>query len=1435
MQVSFINNTSGASAGATYQWDFGNGNTSIKKNPGAVFYIEQAYIITLTVKDGSQTSVKTKTISVSRKPVADFSQTAIRGCLPLTVTFNSSSVAGDGSLGSYYWDFGDGTTQQTGTAQISHTYFVPQTASVTLSAGNSNGCTNTITKKDLITILPRIQAGFSAEQTIYCQVTDVVRFANSSTGPGVLSYQWDFGDGTTSILPVPAHTYTKKGFYTVTLTATSSEGCSALQTQTLNIANFTSTFEPATLACVNNNLTLNNTSNPAPDFSTWLVDGRDIYNSYGNGPIAPYFSTAGNHTVQLTNTFGNCQESVIKQIDVTPSLDLQGFVADVTALCGSPVTVKFKDTTAGAVKWLWKFNSYSNSPTSTLATPSYTYLTDDLYTVTLTVSNAAGCTNTISKPVYISRPLVGIFATDVAANTACESLTKSFTARSTEVITKYAWNFGDGTTSTDTDPVHVFNKPGSYTVKLTYTTANGCTGTVSYNNLITIQRKIVADFTGPVSVCGNTAVTFNSTSTGDINNIIWDFGDGNPGYGFYNTHQFSSEGSYTITFIALNAGCSDTIVKKDYIRVTPPFPKIAGISNTCDGNRGTVTFTDGSGQTDSWKWDFGDGTTLNYTTATAQVKHEYAKSGLYTVVLTNTYGGCTLTNSAAVYVLLKQKPQLTVQPQSICVNSSLAIELSNLIIPKVPYPYDQTNLYSPYSFNLEHSDGTPLNAYISGYNSTLPWKATLTAFTPGLQDIRVLTTSNPYFGCRDTSNIVPLSIKGPVPEFNIVTVNTCFRNPVEFQDVSKASVNSNIVKWDWDFGDGIIVSKTAGGNVSHIYKEPGSYYVTLTVTETGGCMASTPYYAHVVEVSGPKAAFATSGTNVALNTTVSFYNYSNNYNSNSTSYRWDFGDGSQSTDFSPNHTYPVAGNYLVKLIALNTTTQCGDTASQVIIVKNFNFAFAMNAVFIGNEGHCAPAIVNFTNTSANYTRITWDFGDGFTLNDQNYPSHIYKDAGTYIVTLLVYGNNGLTGTYKDTIKINSSTATIKTNLNEGCTGLEVKLNAPVHINTASYFWDFGDGNVIGSNDSFAVNKYLSAGTYRPSLIAVDDHGCSFSMPLPGEIVIHPEPVIKINPGNPVLCKGGTVQLTASGAASYSWSPADELNNNGSPSTLASPAATTTYSVKGTDDKGCTGSGAVTVTVAQPFIIQTIPDAAICSGNNIQLTTTGATSYQWINETTGLNNPKIGNPSASPAATTRYTVVGYDEYQCFTDTATVTVTINPLPVIEAGPDIEAIIGSDIRLAPVVSSDVINWSWSPADYLSCTDCASPVSRPRSPIDYTITVYNQFHCMASGHLKVNVVCAGGQIYIPGAFSPNNDGKNDRFIILGNGVRIVKSLRIYNRWGEIIFTRRDFYPDDATAAWDGTYKGFSAPAGIYVYVAEMECNANEAFTRKGTVTLIR
>jgi len=130
-------------------------------------------------------------------------------------------------------------------------------------------------------------------------------------------------------------------------------------------------------------------------------------------------------------------------------------------------------------------------------------------------------------------------------------------------------------------------------------------------------------------------------------------------------------------------------------------------------------------------------------------------------------------------------------------------------------------------------------------------------------------------------------------------------------------------------------------------------------------------------------------------------------------------------------------------------------------------------------------------------------------------------------------------------------------------------------------------------------------------------------------------------------------------------------------------------------------------------------------------------------------------------------------------------------------------------------------------------APEVKVSEPMVYKVTVTNSAGCTASDTVSIGMLCGESRVYIPNAITPNHDGNNDVFLLQGTGIKSIKHLRIYSRWGEILFERQNFSIGDRNAAWDGTFKGLMVPAGSYVYTIEMTCN-EKIFSQKGTVTVI-
>ena len=294
-----------------------------------------------------------------------------------------------------------------------------------------------------------------------------------------------------------------------------------------------------------------------------------------------------------------------------------------------------------------------------------------------------------------------------------------------------------------------------------------------------------------------------------------------------------------------------------------------------------------------------------------------------------------------------------------------------------------------------------------------------------------------------------------------------------------------------------------------------------------------------------------------------------------------------------------------------------------------------------------------------------------------------------------------------------------------------------------------------------------------------------------------------------------------------------MNANNATATV-SPVAGTFYIANVTNAQGCSSKDSVFVKVIDPLKLNVPASLFACEGNAVQLTASGADKYKWINNTTGISDINVPNPSVLTKSSATFTLVGYDNYNCFTDTADVLVRISNLPIVNAGEDKELMAGFPITLSPTISGAVI-WNWSPSDYLNCTSCLNPVSKPTFSITYTLTASNVDGCKAKDEVSLHLLCAKNQVFIPNAFTTNRDNVNDRFNITGGGVKKIRSVTIYSRWGIPVFEKQNININDRNNSWDGTYKGEQMPPGAYVYLIVTECEGGEIFEYRGAVILVR
>jgi len=1403
LAVSFTDLSTGGPT--SWQWDLGNGTLSTQQNPTTTYFNSGFYTITLTATNasGSSTFTRTQYITVNDKPTTNFSASVTTGCFPLRVNFSDFSTGGSVGIASWEWDFGDGGLS---TAQNPfHIYSTAGNYTVTLKVTNAGGCSKTLSKPNYIQVSPGVSVAFTNSAPVQCKPPETILFTNGSTGPGILSYEWSFGDGGNAFTTNPSHTYFSGGSFNVALIVQSSLGCvdTLIKPAAVVIKDVTSDFTGPVSICSGVTATFTNTSLPASAASFWDF-GDGTFSNLTN-PTKIY-NTPGTYNVKLRNNYGTCADSIIKPITVLPLPAPDFTSADVTD-CKVPFTVNFTNLSTGDVSWAWRFG---DGGSSTQQNPSHTYTTLGNYTVTLIATGINGCSDSISKTqfVKVQAPVVGI---NGLPQEGCVPYTFSPTPNVTTVdgIASYLWDFGDGFTSPAANPSHIYPTQGTYTVKLIIVTNDGCKDSAVIAGAVKVGNKSIADFSAvPLSQCVGQPVQFTDL-TSPSDRWSWDFGDGtgtsiqqNPLYSYQDT------GKFTVKLIAWNSGCADTITKTNLITALPPVARFNSSFNC--GNKLQVAFTDQSVLPQTWFWDFGDGTTSTL----QNPGHIYAAYGSYNVSLTVTNGSCSNTKTSTI-VLFSETANFAAIDDTVCIKEVAQFQTIGI------------NPANIASYFWDYGDGfSATGGAVGSHAYTAPGSYTVTlTITDNKGCISVLVKPN------------AIRVWGPRPDFSFLPVAGCRPLLVNFTDLTITDGVHPITNWIWNFGDGITKTYNAPP-FSHTYDTTGYFYARLTVTDSYGCSNSL-LTTNPVFITSPKADFFTTDTLTCKGKNVQFTNTAIGIGISSL---WDFGDGTSSTVNYPLKVYNTNGDYNVSL-TITDINGCKSTITKPAYVKIHTAMASFTAS--DSLSSCSPFEVNFVNTSQYWRNNIWNFGDGTTSTLEK-PTHYFSTPGTYRVGILVDGPGGCLDSAFKTITLFPSTATLTYSPLAGCSPLPVHF----HVSTpgpVTYLWDFSDGNTLASSDSDLVYNYFLPGTFLPKVILEDQTGCQ--IPVEGIDTIYvTKSLVNFAADDTVYCGTGTVNFSDSTISngiitSYAWDFGDggSSTQQNTSHTFTTPGFYTVRLIVNTAN-GCSDTAVKTnyiKVVANPVadITGNIP---ICVYDNLSFKgillqpDTSKVNWFW-----SFGNGKTSVYQIPPlqhydtAGTYPLLLIVTNSTGC-SDTVSKTVIINPLPVIDAGPDKTILVGSSVVITPT-GSPVVDYLWTPSTALSCTNCYVTVASPKNTTTYTIKVTDANGCINTDKMTVLVICNDKNIFIPNTFSPNNDGVNDWFYPRGTGLFKIQGMRIFNRWGEMVFQKANLTPNDPTAGWNGRYNGRLLTTDVYTYLIEIVCENSEILTFKGNITLIQ
>jgi gliding motility-associated-like protein len=1415
----------------SWEWDFGNGQTaSGSPTPQVVYGTPGTYTVTLIVKNGSGIGAvrDSNYITVYASPSVSFGLVQL-ACAPANIQFQQYSQPGQGTITSYVWNFGDGSSGSGPTPQ--HLYTQSGYYSITLTVTNSGGCTGSVTYPRVLRIVNGVQTNFAWNETgNTCTAPFTLNFLNQTAGPGTMTYNWSFGGGAAPASSNAASpsgiAYPSAGSYPVTLIAQSSLGCADTITQNVPLSSNSPVINGPTTSCINTPISFSNGTNPSPISSSWnWGDGTPGSN---DSAATHAYAASGTYTVTLTNTYANCTTTATSTVTIGAAF-VPAFTAAPTSACQAPLAVQFTDNDV-PVDSLWTWNFGDGSPTSNQQSPLHTYTSTGNFNVTLTATTATGCTGTttLSKEVNIVAPTI-----TMTGQGACvgQAYTPSYTVNSVDSVATYNWSAPGATPSTATgaNPSFTYAATGFYSITLTIQTVSGCSASQTFNNAIQVGTPVTPTFTyNPSSpICGTAQVSF--TTPTPAGQWYWNFGDHTPlDSGNSVTHIFKEYGGREVTLSVDVNGClSDT---SKVVTINPPIPNF-GYAVDCPANDMEVSFSDSTQYLAtltpiSYTWNFGDGTP-SYTTTTAPYPpppHVYPGPGTYTVSLSVTNGTC-IADAFKSITLETVSPSFRSQFNPVC--------------NQYPFSLASTSTTNP--------PGLPFAGYIwsFGPGDTVNGDSILTTHLSGVGNYITTLTVIDLNGCRYTSNPVTITSTEPTAQFT-APPGGCVNSTITFTDNSAPSALGNTdTGFVWYFGDGS-QKDFAGPPFTHQYADTGTYTVVEVVTDNGGCSAASTQTT-AVQITSPHPLFILPDSFFCPNTPATFTDLSTGYG---LTYSWNFGDGSgpgESTRQDPQHSFPAATGVTYPVTETVTDKYgCTTDTTENITIESPIAAFTI----ADTTAICVPLQTIFTSTSQYYDSLYWEFGDGQTSTLAPSTSHFYNSLDTFTATLVVQGPGGcLDSTSRKVYLTNPNTTIFTFSPGSACDSVVAQFTI-VPPPYTTFTLNFGDGSDDSSGNTAPVHTYRSPNTYLPILDLTDATGCIVPESDGMLTVLGAVPYFTATPTS--FCDTSTVSfndftITNDGVLSktFTWgdntppgvegppqtNPYDTTHYYNTPGTLLATLTVVTLA-------NCTASYTDTIRVYQTPQALISDTGLLCAGliqflGELIVPDVDTLSWNWNfgnGQTANVQNPLVN----AAAGTYSVTLVASTTFGC-ADTTSSTITINPNPTIKGPKEISTPVGVPVTIPFTYSSNVTTWSWLPVANLSCTDCPNPAATLTFAQTYSVLVTDSNNCTDTASILINTICSEGNYFLPNTFSPNGDGVNDYFYPRGSGLYNIQSLTIFNRWGQMVFQRKNFPANSETMGWDGTFNGKPAPMDAYVYIAEVICNNGQVVAIHGNVTLVR
>ena len=1071
-------------------------------------------------------------IKLNRRPLIQKNLIALSDCQSIVFDAKGSTDP-DGDLLDFYWDFGDGSTAAG--SRVVHTYAEQTTYSALLIVTDNSGeVGNSSFERFTVKVNKPPIARAGADMITAPLKTVAFDGTQSSDQDGQLTqYTWEFGDGQSATGIRSAHSYQKPGTFHATLRVedNSDSPCNFAIDDLkvwVNAAPVAAAGED-TRGAIGQPLTLSGEKSTDNDgeLVAYAWDFGD--GAKGSGKVVEHaWSAPGLYKVRLAVTDNAAVDNSTQSDDLTVFInnppvaragaDCKGAIGEALPFDGSGSF----DTDGAITLYTWNFGDGASKEGKQL---SHAYAKSGKYTAVLTVQdNSATTSDTRSDSliVTVNHPPIADAGPDQLV-TASEVLFSGKNSRDTDgEVIRYDWNFGDGSTGSGVTPAHVYAKPGTYQGKLTVTDNSGTKNNQASDEInIIVNEKPLADAGPDQTAAAGQELVFDGSASRDLDGKIaeyhWDFGDGQSASGMSTSHRYSTSGLFTARLMVKDNTGQDAAVDFDEAIITVNGQPTARAGRDWLIAPGGSVFLDGSASSDpdpdslAFEWLFSDS---KGAAATARTSRIFELPGSYMAILT--------VNDRSMTANAIDRDTLIIR-----VNSAPIANAGKNI-----HSCDKTLLFD--GAQSADPDGDPLTYSWDFGDGSKPagGARVLHDFARG-GTYPVILTVDDGLGLKNSRHTNAITVKIDEPPVANAGPNEtyCSGEVIIFNAADSKDPENGLLKYDWDFGDG---TTAEGLNPTKIYKQDGTYLVTLTVKDDSGLPCNTDIAIKAIRIIESPVAIAGPDQEVCTNTQVAFDGTAaRDFDGVVNSYLWDFGDGTTGGGATPNHSYKKAGIYRAVLtITGDQRGDCDNSDTDELIVTVHDAPLAQFACAdISPVRHPVSFDGSTSNSVGGAIReYLWDFGDGATGSGMKI-IHTYQKSGNYLVRLTVTTGSSSMCTSSTTpkmITINDQPVAVAGPDQSAGISQIVTLDASASRDPdgvlTSYVWDLGENVSI---PGLKIRRQFStAGRHRVVLTVTDNTEAANNKSSDTLWIAVNDPVQPIITVKPAACPGESIAFSS---------------------------------------------------------------------------------------------------------------------------------------------------------------------------------------------------------------------------------------------------------------------------------------------------------------------